>query len=156
QTIKQSLTKESKALLDTLLNKENGIRYRLTLLKRFSHSTRPAKIKSNIADLVLLQGLFQTIEPIIKSLQLTNEGMKYYAYAAIKFDIFQMTRRAETERYLYLLAFIANQYYTLQDLLIDVFIQTVAGAETHTTKQQKETAFVERKTRSQTGNRVHG
>src|SRR5439155_27151037 len=147
QTIKQSLTKESKALLDTLLNKENGIRYRLTLLKRFSHSAKPAKIKSNIADLILLQGLFQTIEPIIKSLQLTNEGMKYYAYAAIKFKIFQMLERADTERYLYLLTFIANQYYTLQDLLIDVLIQAVAGAESHTLKQQKETAFLLRKTK---------
>jgi hypothetical protein len=83
QTLKQSLTKNCKALLDTLLHKANGSRYRLTLLKRFSHSTKPAKIKSNIEDLRLLQDLFQRIEPVIKALQLTNEGMKYYAYASI-------------------------------------------------------------------------
>src|SRR5712691_895649 len=82
--------------------------------------------------------------------------MKYYAYAAIKFKIFQMLERADTERYLYLLAFITNQYYILQDLLIDVFIQAVAGTEGHTTKQQKETAFLVRKTRSQTIERVVG
>jgi hypothetical protein len=156
RTIHQSLTKECKALIDTLLHKENGSRYRLTLLKRFSHSPKPAKIKSNIADLRLLQGLFQTIEPVITSLQLTNEGMKYYAYAAMKFKIFQMLERADTERYLYLLAFIAHQYYILQDLLIEVLIQAVAGAETHTTKQQKETTFLVRKTRSQTVQRVVG
>jgi len=135
RTIRQGLTKENKALLDTLLHKEKGSRYRLTLLKRFSHSTKPAKIRSNIEDLRLLQGLFQTIEPIIASLQLTNEGMKYYAYAAIKFDIFQVARRADTDRYLYLLFFIAHQYYTLQDLLIDVLIQSASGAENHTTKR---------------------
>jgi hypothetical protein len=90
QTIKQGLTKERKALLDKLLGKEDGSRYRLTLLKRFSHSTKPAKIKSNMEDLRLLQGLFQAIEPVINSLQLTNEGLKYYAYTAIKFDIFQV------------------------------------------------------------------
>ncbi len=156
QTIKEGLTKERKALLDKLLNKENGSRYRLTLLKRFSHSTKPAKIKANIADLVVLRELFQAVERVVQSLQLTNEGMKYYAYAASKFDIFQMTRRADTDRYLYLLTFITHQYYTLQDLLIDVFIQSVAGAEAHTTKQQKETAFLERKTRSQTVNQVVG
>lgn len=156
QTIRQGLTEERKTLIDKLLDKEDGNRYRLTLLKRFSHSTRPAKIKSNIEDLRLLQELFQTIEPIINSLQLTNEGMKYYAYAAIKFDILQMLRRSNTDRYLYLLAFITHQYYTLQDLLIDVLIQAVAGAENHTSKQQKETAYLLRKTKSSTIEQVVG
>jgi len=76
QTIRQGLTEENKTLIDKLLENEDGNRYRLTLLKRFSHSTRPAKIKSNIEDLRLLQELFQTIEPIINSLQLTNEEFK--------------------------------------------------------------------------------
>ena len=154
QTIVKGLTKERKTLLDGLLSKEEGSRYRMTLLKRFSHSTKPAKIKSNIADLIVLQELFQAIEPVIALLQLTNEGMKYYAYSAIKFDIFQMVRRSDTDKYLYLLAFIMHQYYTLQDLLIDVFIQSVVTAENHTNKQQKEAAFVERKTRSKTIERV--
>ena len=156
QTIRQGLTEEKKTLIDKLLEKEDGNRYRLTLLKRFSHSTRPAKIKSNIEDLRLLQELFQTIEPIINSLQLTNEGMKYYAYAAIKFDILQVLRRSDTDKYLYLLAFITHQYYTLQDLLIDVLIQAVAGAENHTSKQQKETAYLLRKTKSSTIEQVVG
>ncbi len=156
QTIRQGLTKEKKTLIDKLLDKEEGSRYRLTLLKRFSHSTKPRKIKSNVEDLRLLQGLFQTIEPVINSLQLTNEGMKYYAYAAIKFDIFQMLRRSDTNRYLYLLAFITHQYYTLQDLLIDVLIQAVAGAENHASRQQKETAYLLRKTKGSTIERVVG
>jgi hypothetical protein len=156
QTNSQGLTEERKALLDKLLDKQDGSRYRLTLLKRFSHSTKPAKVKSNIEDLRLLQGLFQTIEPVIKSLQLTSEGMKYYAYAAIKFDIFQVLRRSDADRYLYLLAFITHQYYTLQDLLIDVFIQAVAGAGNHTSKRQKETAYLLRKTRGKTIERVVG
>lgn len=150
QTIRNALTKEQKALLDTLLSKEDGNRYRLTLLKRFSHSTRPSKIKSNIEDLKLLRILFETVEPLVKSLQLTNEGMKYYAYAAIKFRIFQVLERSDTERYLYLLAFISHQYYTLQDLLIDVLIPSVAGAENHTNKKQQENMFLLRKARSQT------
>lgn len=154
QMIIQGLTKERRALLDELVNKERGSRYQLTLLKRFSHSTKPAKIKGNIADLRVLGELFQTVEPIITSLQLTNEGMKYYAYAAIKFDIFQMVRRADADRYLYLLAFITHQYYSLQDLLIDVFIQSVASSQNYTTKQRKETAFLERKTKSKTIERV--
>ena len=156
RTIQKGLTKENKTLLDTLLHKENGSRYRLTLLKRFSHSTKPAKIRSNIEDLRLLQSLFQTIEPVIASLQLTNEGMKYYAYAAIKFDIFQVARRADTDKYLYLLSFITHQYYTLQDLLIDALIQSAAGAENHTAKKQKETVYLLRKTRGKIIERVVG
>jgi Domain of unknown function (DUF4158) len=156
RTIEQGLTAEQKALLDKLLDKEDGSRYRMTLLKRFSHSARPAKIKSNIADLAVLRELFETMEPVIRSLQLTNEGMKYYSFAAIKFRVFQMLERSDTDRYLYLLAFITHQYYMLQDLFVDVLVQSVTGTENQTVRQQKETAFVQRKARSQTIEQVIG
>jgi TnpA family transposase len=156
QTIEQGLTKQQKMLLNSLLNKDGGNRYRLTLLKRFSHSTKPAKIKSNIEDLMVLRELFQSVEPVVKALQLTYEGLKYYAYAALKFDVFQMVRRLDKERYLYLLAFITHQYYTLQDMLIDALVQTVTSAENQTLKHQREAVFATRKTKTQTIEKVLG
>ncbi len=81
----QHLTMEERAMLDALLEKEDVPetedapkvqRYRLTLLKKFYHSTKPAKIKANIADLQLLRGLYREIEPMIAALALADVGLK--------------------------------------------------------------------------------
>ena len=90
-------------------------RYRLTLLKKSFQSTRPSKIKANLVDFQLLHGLYFELEPLILSLGLTHEGLRYYANSVIKAEIFQVTRRAAEDRYLHLLAFIAYQTFKLQD-----------------------------------------
>ena len=151
--INEKLNTEQKGLLGGLLNK-NVNRYRLTLLKRFHQSMRPTKIRENVVDLIVLRELFENLKSVSQSLQLTNEGMKYYAYCMLKFNIFQVLRREDVERYLYLIAFINHQYYVLQDLLIDVLIQAVAGVENRTNKHQKDTVFALRKTRSMLVERV--
>jgi hypothetical protein len=86
-------------------------RHRLTLRKKSFQSTKPAKIKANIADLQLLQGLYLKLEPVISALGLTHEGLRYYANSVIKAEIFQVSRRAAEDRYLHLLAFIAHQTF---------------------------------------------
>lgn len=138
KTIQQGLNKETKLLLDELVGKdeEKVKRYRLTLLKRFSQSTRPAKIKENIADLLVLRELFVAIESTLNTLNLTRDGIRYYAYCVLKFDMPQVLRRNEAERYLYLTAFIAHQYYTLQDLLVDVLLQATQSVSNTAKKNQ--------------------
>lgn len=62
-TIEDHLSPAHRALLDALLDKQETLwpsephvqRYKLTLLKRFSQSTKPAKIKANIEDLRILR-----------------------------------------------------------------------------------------------------
>jgi len=55
--------------LDNLLEKKLSIgteedwRYRLTLLKKSYQSTRPAKIKANLADLDTVQTLYLDLSP---------------------------------------------------------------------------------------------
>jgi len=45
---------------------------------------------------------------------LGQDSIEYYAYGVIKAQIFsKLTRRAQRERYLHLIAFIAHQYYRL-------------------------------------------
>src|SRR5947209_578829 len=117
--VDKHLTVEQREMLDALLEKEPDPeeaesplqvqRHRLTLLKKSFQSTKPARIKANIADLQLLQGLYLKLEPVITALGLTHEGLRYYANSVIKAEIFQVSRRAAADRYLHLLAFIAHR-----------------------------------------------
>ena len=70
---------------------------------------------------------FQRAQPVIQTLQLGIETIRYYATIANKSQIPQISRRS-TEKYLYLLAFVAHQYYSLQDALSDIFLRSVQSA----------------------------
>ncbi|MBA3768039.1 MAG: DUF4158 domain-containing protein, partial [Acidobacteria bacterium] len=156
--VDEHLTMAGRAMLDALLEKEDVPeteeppkvqRYRLTLLKKFYHSTKPAKIKANISDLQLLRGLHREIEPMIVSLGLADEGIRYYATSVIKAEIFQVSRRAAQDRYLHLIAFIAYQTFKLHDLLIDVFLQSVQSTLNTTGREHKELYYTSRVERRQ-------
>jgi hypothetical protein len=58
-------------------------RYRLTLLKHFSHSTQPSKIRTTVADVATLRELYETFSPILVALDIPHEGIRYYAQSVI-------------------------------------------------------------------------
>ena len=68
--IENSLNKVQQDMLDDLLEKATGSgsddkwRYQITLLKKASQSTRPSKIKANLADLQNLMALYRLFMPI--------------------------------------------------------------------------------------------
>jgi len=103
------LSQQQRELLDALLDKgtegeETALqRYKLTLLKRFSQSTRPLKIKANLDDLRVLDDLYGQIDTVAESLDLTREGMRYYANSVLKSQVFQIARRSDEDRYLHLI-----------------------------------------------------
>jgi hypothetical protein len=47
-------------------------------------------------------------------------GIRYYAESVLRSEIFQPTRRDDPDPYLHVIAFIAHQFYRLQDNLVDV------------------------------------
>jgi TnpA family transposase len=110
-------------------------RARLTLLKNFSHSMKPGKIRENLADRQTLCDLYRPLRETIRSLDLTPDGLRYYAHSVIKSEVFQISRRADPERHLHLLCFIAHQYFHLHDLLIDTLL--VAAQNTRNTCQRE-------------------
>lgn len=158
-TIEELLIPEIKIMLDSLLEKEskeglneeqlNIQRYKLTLLKRFHQSTKPSKVKTNIEDLKILKELFYSLEDIFKSLNLTHEGIRYYANSVIKSEIFQMTRRADEDRYLHLIAFVVHQFFRLQDLLIDAFLTAVQNNIHSVDREHKELYYEGRKEKNE-------
>ncbi len=150
KNLNANLTANSKKMLDLLLTKKDGSDspsgwYRLTLLKKFSQSAKPVKVKANITDLLILQELFQTISSVLSALDLTSEAIKYYAHCVIKFKMLQVLRRSDEERYLYLISFITHQYYSLQDVLLDILIASIQATLNRVSLAQKEYIFEMRK-----------
>ena len=123
--------------------------YRLTLLKKLSQSTRPSKIKERVADLLLIEGLYQQFQPTLQALDLNHDGIRYYANSVLKSEIFQMTRRHDEDRYLHVLAFIAHQYYRLQDNLVDVLLTSVRSYQNTAQREHKEQRYAQRTARNQ-------
>ena len=108
-TVEALLTPDTRALLDTLLRQESAdeaaagsnAAYKLTLMKKLSQSTNPAKVKERVANLQLVEARYRLLKPVLDHLTLGQDGIQYYAYGVIKAQIFQLTRRAERERYLH-------------------------------------------------------
>jgi hypothetical protein len=133
--VRTALSARSRTALDALFEKAPSVaedlevrRSRLTLLKQFSHSTKPSKIKANVADLVTIGELYRPLHGIVRTLDLTPEGIRYYAHSVIKSEVFQVSRRADPDRHLHLLCFIAHQYFHLHDLLMDTLLMAARSA----------------------------
>ena len=150
-----SLSEKQRATLDALLEKESdngaseGWRYRITLLKRPYQSTRPQKIRANLADLDTLQSLYIDLKSVVQRLDLSYECIRYYAYSVIKAQIPQVSRRAADDRLLHLIAFVVYQTFKLNDTLIDTLLSAVQAAVNGAEKAEKEAYFQEREKRSQ-------
>lgn len=158
--IEVHLTDDNRQLLDSLLDKDSSgtnpsaispqrqfqiQRAKLTMLKKFSHSTKPSKIKANIADLQILQTLCKELKPVIYAINLSVESIRYYANIVIKSEIFQVSRRTDEDRYLHLIAFIVHQFFRLQDLLADALLISVQNTLNVVQREHKEKYYEERK-----------
>lgn len=155
QIINAHLTETQRNKLDSLLSKpvknntDDSRRYSLTLLKKPFQSTQPSKIKVNLHDLRILLTFFIELKPIIDLLELRYECVRHYAYAVIKFQVPQVSRRAAEDRYLHLIAFIIFQTYKLHDTLIDTLLFTVQSALNIAQKSHKESYYQDREQREQ-------
>ena len=156
-TVEELLTPDTRALLDTLLRQENAdeaaagsnAAYKLTLMKKLSQSTKPAKVKERVADLQLVEARYRLLKPVLDHLTLGQDGIQYYAYGVIKAQIFQLTRRTERERYLHLIAFIAHQYYRLHDNLVDVLLTSLQSFHNSALREHKDQCYVRREQRNE-------
>jgi TnpA family transposase len=125
-------------------------RFKLTLLKRISQSTKPLKIKATLDDWQTLRTLYQELDPIVAALDLTQEGIRYHATSVMKSQVFQISRRAEDDRHLHLICFIAHQFYRLQDTLIDVLLTVTQATQNVCKRICKDKHYAARKDQSNT------
>jgi len=123
--------------------------YKLTLLKKLSQSTKPAKIKERVTDLTVVRDLHTRLHSVLTALALPPDGIRYYATSVLKSEIFQIARRADEDRYLHVVAFITHQYYHLQDNLVDVLLTTVQSYQNSAQREHKDVRYAQRAQRHQ-------
>ena len=151
EVIEKKLSSDARLLLDNLFEQggestsQHYKRYRLTLLKRFSQALKPKQIKSNVEDIATLRKLYQELEEVIDALDLTHEGLRYYAQIVLRTDSANLNRRAEEGKYLHLIAFIAHQYFRGQDILVDTLVRVTQNTINSSNREQKDKLFQERK-----------
>ena len=123
-------------------------RYKLTLLKNPSHSIKPVKVKKRAADLFYLQTLYDQIKEFLPLMKLGHDGIRYYAKSVIKSDIFHLFRRSDESRYIHVIAFIAHQYYRLQDNLVDVLLSVMQSFRNSTSREYRDWYYDHREDRN--------
>ena len=82
-------------------------------------------------------------------LNLGSAGIRYYAGSVIRSRIFQLQKRSETDRYIHATAFIAHQFFRIQDNLVDVFLSVMATFQTRASREHKDYLFEQRKAHNQ-------
>lgn len=150
-SIEEKITAQEKSLLDNLLEVNETYlaearkdlkfkRYNITFLKKNNQSLSPQKIKKNIKKLQMLKETFEQIYPIFERLGLDSRTIDYYANISIKSEVFQISRRSKN-KYLLLIAFVVHQYYTLNDLLIDILIHACQKVKNTARNKHKEQCY---------------
>lgn len=150
-TIEQHISPKEKRLLDEFLEIDPEYeseekqdlklkRYKLTLLKKSNQSTKPSRIKENVNDLLCLKELFEEVSSLTKQIDLSPEIIQYYAQVVLKSQVFQISRR-EDKRYLFLVAFVIHQYYRLNDVLIEILMQSVQTTLNTSMREHKENFY---------------
>ncbi len=156
--IESDLTSETKYLLEALFvqtpatdvntTPSKTTRYKLTLLKKLSQSTRPTRVKERVNDLAYLAELYERLSPVLSAMDLNHEGIRYYAGSVIKSKMFQLHQRSDEDRYVHVTAFVAHQYYRLQDNLVDVLLSVVQSFQNSAQREHKDQIFEQRKVRN--------
>jgi hypothetical protein len=119
------------------------------LMKKISQSTKPSKVKERVADLDLVRSLYHQLSPALGALPLKSEGIRHYAHSVIRSKIFQLMRRDDPDRYLHVIAFIAHQYYRLQDNLVDVLLASLQSFQNGAIREHKDQCYARREQRNE-------
>lgn len=143
------LDEQTRGLLDELfISPDNQIPYRLTLLKKLSQSTRPSKVKETITDYETLSVLYYRLDIILSKIGLSHAGIRYYAGSVLKSELFQIRRREANDRYIHAAAFIAHQFFRIQDNLADILLSVMVTFQNTATREYKDHLFEQRKTQN--------
>ena len=119
-------------------------RYRLTLLKKLSQSTKTSEIRQRTSDLLELKDMHAGLVGILSALGLGREGVSYHAGSVIRSEIFQLARRTDPDRYLHVIAFIAHQLYRMQDNLVDTLLTTLQSHQNACQREHKDNCYARR------------
>jgi len=118
------LTPMDRLALDGLFDDVDGI-YAITLLKRQPKDFSLSEMRREIHRGEQLSPLYQLATWIVPQLEISNEGMSYYASLVSYYSVFRLRQLEVWTVYLYLLCFSIHRYQRLNDNLLSSFIHLV-------------------------------
>lgn len=99
--------------------------YEITRLKRSPRDFGFREMKREIARGEQIRALYHRAEQLIPLLEISNEGIKYYASLVGYYSVFRLRQLDEHLVYIYLLCFVFHRFQRFQDNLIGYFIHQV-------------------------------
>jgi TnpA family transposase len=110
--------------LDRLLADDAGL-HQITTIKRQPRDFSYQQLLTEIERGQQLRGLFALSERIIARLDLSGEGVRYYASLVEYYTVYKLKRMDREAVHLYLLCFIHDRYQRLNDNLLGAFCSLV-------------------------------
>lgn len=146
--LKNHLSKPQTKALDQLLSEMNEpldrqkdyyARAPIISWRKFPLSTKPGKIKESVNQFLVVKQLFEEMLSVIQHLSLSSNSIRYYATWVQKAKVTQLLQiQNPYKRHLHLIAFITHHYYSRQDLLVDILLQSIQSTLNRIEKKQKE------------------
>lgn len=118
------LAPTERAAFDTLFVDTDGL-YTLTRLKHEPKDFSLGEVRQEIHRADQLSPLYQLASRIVPQLEISNEGIKYYASLVNYYSVFRLQQLDPWLVYLYLLCFVTHRYQQCHDHLLTCFIHTV-------------------------------
>ena len=149
--IEAGMSNEQKKILQSLLS-STGNKYDTKILsyKTIYQSLKPKAIQANVKIFEQIMNLITTLWPLMNSLSLTPQCCEYYATWVKKAKISQLKQFVDERKlYLRLIAFLQHQYYSRQDIFIDILLRSVRSTKNsalHQLKNEDQLTRSERRT----------
>jgi len=127
------LTDQQTDILENFLT-INERQYTLRDLKKIDQGDTQKVLNKNASLLAIYRDAFCTIKPILNSLSLSKDAINYFSDWVYKSNISQITQLKDAnKRYLYITAFISDQFFKRQDFASDA-IQKVLRSKVNKAK----------------------
>jgi hypothetical protein len=148
--VKTALTNEQITSLDNLLAiSKNGTSGMLNRYKFIGQSTQPKGIQASLNIFNQIEKLVKPLLPIIQELSLTTQCCQYYATWVKKAKLSQLKQFSdENKMHVRLIAFLQHQYYTRQDVFVDIllkYVQSTKNTATHRLTESDQLSRSERR-----------
>ena len=124
QILRDNLTTSDLENLQKLLADTPGL-YEITQLKQEPRNFREGEIKRELKRGQQLQSLYQRATVLIPCLNISREGVKYYASLVGYYSVYKLNRMDTWQVYVYLLCFAYHRTQRLYDNLIHSFLYHV-------------------------------
>jgi len=122
--LRADLAPEECTALDTLLGSDTGL-HPITQLKHDPKDFSVGEMRREIERATDLRPLAQLADHLFPQLDISNEGIKYYAALARYYSVFRLRQLDTHTTYVYLLCFAFHRYQRAHDHLLTCFLHKV-------------------------------